>query len=198
MRLVRAPRGGRPRGPRDECHDLTRHVGVPHGVRSEAASTASRTIQDFRFIVPAQDVEGRRLRVCPGQDVGCGIVTVLTQLLAYPLCRFRSVAIRAPHLQSRSVQVVGGEIRSEIRAVTVDGTVLHEAVGEERFLAGTDVVPCKHGLPRLRDDARGNRRTLPIDANRQVPQDSKPKNEGEDNALKPPGRNPPAGPQSAA
>ena len=103
--------------------------------------------------MPAQDVEGRGLRVCPGQDVGCGIVSVLTQLLTHPLCRFRGVAIRAPHLERRSVQVVGGEIRSEIRAVAVDGAVLHEAVGEERFLAGTDVVPRKDGLSRLRDDA---------------------------------------------
>lgn len=36
-----------------------------------------------------------------------------------PLCRFRRVAVRAQQFQSRSMQVVGGEIRSEIGAVAV-------------------------------------------------------------------------------
>ena len=38
------------------------------------------------------------------------------------------------------MQVVGGEIWPEVRAVAVDGAVLHEAISEKRFLAGSNVV----------------------------------------------------------
>ena len=79
----------------------------------------------------AQDLEGPRLRVWPGQDIGCGIVAILTEFLTHALTGLRGIPIRAAHLERQSMQVVGGEIRSEVRAVTVDRAVLHEAVREK-------------------------------------------------------------------
>ena len=79
----------------------------------------------------AQNLEGLRLRVWPRQDIGRGIVAILTELLTHPLRGLRGIPIRAAHLERQSMQVVGGEIRPEVRAVTVDGAVLHEAVREK-------------------------------------------------------------------
>ena len=147
----------------------------------------SCAIQNFRFIVLAQNVESLGLRVCPRQHIGRWIITILTQFAACPLFRRGASPIRAIHLQRQTVQVVGREIRPEVRAVAVDRTVLHEAIGKERFLTGANVLAGEDRLPRLGDDSGGNRRAFPIDANREIPQDCKTKNEGEDNTLDPPG-----------
>ena len=153
---------------------------------SEPASTTLLAIQNFRFIVLAQNVESLGLRVCPRQHIGRWIITILTQLAACALFRRGASPIRAIHLQRQTVQVVGREIRPEVRAVAVDRTVLHEAIGKERFLPGANVLAGEDRLPRLGDDAGGNRRGFPIDANREIPQNCKTKNEGEDNTLDPP------------
>jgi hypothetical protein len=96
------------------------------------------------------------------------------------------------HLHSQAVQVVGRENRPKVRAVAIDRTVLHEAIGKKRFLAGANILASENRLPRFGDDAGGNRRTFAINANREVSQDCKTDNEGEDNALDPPRRAPPS------
>ena len=59
------------------------------------------------------------------------------------------------HLQRLAMQVVGREIRPKVCAVAIDGTVLHEAISKERFLARADVLAGKERLPRLGDDRSG-------------------------------------------
>ncbi len=100
-------------------------------MRSESTSATLCAIQDFRFIVLPQDLEGLGLRVSPRQGISRWIVAIVTQLSTNPLSSVSGAPIRALHFERQPVQVVGSEVWPEVRAVTVDGAVLHEAVREK-------------------------------------------------------------------
>ena len=89
------------------------------------------------------------------------------------------------HLHGHTVKVVSREIRPQVCAVAVDGTVLHEAIGKERFLTRANVLASEDCLPRLGDDAGRNRRAFLVNANRQISEDSETKKKGEGNTLEP-------------
>ena len=112
--------------------------GTASGPDARAAALA---VEDLLLVVPAQRLEGPDLPVGPGQRVGRRVVAVGLQFLLDPLLGLRPAAVELLHLQSLAVQVVGGEVGTEVGAVAVDRAVLHQAVGQERLLA-------QRGCPR--------------------------------------------------
>jgi hypothetical protein len=113
------------------------------------------------------------------------MIPVLSQLTAHPLFRRGAFPVHALHFDSLTVQVIGGEIRSEIRAVAVDRAVLHQAEGQKRLLPSPDIVAGEDSPPRFGDDAARDGRTFLVDTNRQVPQNREAHDERQDNGLEP-------------
>ena len=85
------------------------------------------------------------------------------------------------------MQVIGGEIGTEIGAVPIDRTVLHQSIGEEQFLPVADVFACEQRVAPLGDDFRWNRRVLLINADREIPQDGKADEKRQHHGLHPAG-----------
>ncbi len=93
------------------------------------------------------------------------------------------------HLQGLPVQVVGGEIGTEVRSVAVDRAILHQAIGQEQLLAKEDVLAGEDGLLRLGNHSARDRGVVLVHAQRQVAQHREPEDEREDHPLEPERRN---------
>jgi hypothetical protein len=53
------------------------------------------------------------------------------------------------------VQVVGREIRPEVRTVAINGPVLHEAISKECLLTGANILPVKTSCPEAETTRAG-------------------------------------------
>src|SRR5215469_18417151 len=62
------------------------------------------------------------------------------------------------------MKVISGKVRSEIRAMTEDGTILHQTILQEDFLAGRNVFAREQRLSVGAKDGRRNRRFVGVRA----------------------------------
>src|SRR5262249_21170389 len=83
-------------------------------------------------------------------------------------------AIPTVHDEGRAMQVVGGEIGPQISAVAKDGTILHQAIAQERLLAGDNVGAREQDASGGIGDLSRNRGLASVCAVSQQPQHYKP------------------------
>src|SRR5215467_7848358 len=83
------------------------------------------------------------------------------------------------------MKVVGGKVRSKIRAVAKYRSVLHQAILQKDFLPCGNVLACEKKLPVRAHDSGGNRRFVGVSAVRKYPEDQEAEQSDNDNGLYP-------------
>jgi hypothetical protein len=81
------------------------------------------------------------------------------------------------------VQIIGGEVRSQVSAVAVDRAELHEAVREKRLLPLQDLRAGHEQPARFVHDAPRHRCVVRVDPQRKIAQDGEADHEGEQHPL---------------
>jgi hypothetical protein len=177
---------GRPGGPGEVGGQLPDVTGIrdrlsPEAVRvallPEEARVALNQALERKCLRLRQLERLRLLRVTVGAEV-------VDRLRARPVGALAAVSVandeRCP------VQVVGGEVGAEVRAVPEDRAVLHQPVAEEEPLPGLHVRACKDHPPAWVDDAHRDRRLRLVRAIGEEAEDEEAEQEDERRRLHPP------------
>ena len=111
-------------------------------------------------------IKGRHLPVGPDERTGRGVVPIGLQLAKSSPPRSLVIAVPLVHVQSHTMQVIGREIRAEIRPVSIHGAELHQAVRQKLLLPVENLLLREQHVPPLVHDPLGNRRIILVDPDR--------------------------------
>ena len=125
------------------------------------------------------------------EGIGLRIEAILLQLVARSLPGIGLgkplATVEIDHRVGCFVQILGGEVRSQVSAVAEDRPVLHQPILLKDVLTGHDVVAGEERAPVFCNDAPGNRRRFGVDTVGQVKQDRESREKRHDGHLQPQG-----------
>jgi hypothetical protein len=184
--VARALRGRRPRRPSEVGRELADVFAVVDRPPAQAVLAALR--REEAAVVRPQLPEGARLGRAVGERMGALVVAVRPELVDRLLPRLvgRGTPGRVADDQRGAMQVVRGVVGPQIRAVTEDRPVFHEAVLEEDLLPGADVRAGEERLPAGRDDAVRDGWLRLVRPVREQPENEEAEEEDEHDSLEPP------------
>ncbi len=175
----------RPRRPGEERRQLPQPHGIGDRVRAQPVH-GPRIREEAAVVRHERPVRGR-LRGGEAQPPGALVVAVGTEVgdrLARGVAGCRP-AVRPDRKVGRTAQVVGGEVRAEVGAVSERRPVLHQAVVQEDLLARRDVTPGEDHATLWVDHGarhRGVRRVGPVG---EQAEDEEPAQDDQDRGLDP-------------
>ncbi len=177
--------GRRPRTPGEERRQVVDVGGLGDQIGGQPDAAGVRA--EMRRVVLAQAMEGGGLRLGEHQGVGGLVEAVGPELADHPVVHLRDAGL----LELRGdvlggpPQVVGGVVGSEVGAVAVHRSVLHQPAGLEQFLAAGDVLAGEQHRAGLVDHLLGHRHRGRVGAVGQDPHDEEPEDHHQGHTLHP-------------
>ena len=180
------PVGGRgPSGPGEECGQLPNLGGVRNDRRRQAVFRGVCT--EELGVVLLIGVEGLCLIVGKSKRLGRLVVPVGAEFLDHRCARISNAGVAKLGLDEVgcAAQVVGGVVRSQVRAATDDRAVLHEAARQEELLTRCDVFAGKEHVAVASDHFVGDGHRSGIGAEGQQPHNEEAEDHHDRDALHP-------------